>query len=200
MADKTLTPKQKEILDFITNCIREKKVAPSQPEIAKHFDLKSLGSVQKYLVTLQEKGYLSKDLHSRRGVTLTQDENTIPLLGRVAAGKPIEEVLNDEFITVPPTLLRPQGDYFALQVRGQSMIDEGILDGDIVVIRKSSQARNGETVVAVINDEATIKKFYRKQNQIELHPANNNFKPIHVQEKDQFQIAGILSGLIRHVR
>ena len=123
----------------------------------------------------------------------------LPLLGIVAAGEPIEPVTQFELIDVPPSLLRG-GDTFALKVKGESMRDEGIYPGDLVIIRKQATAQNGQTVVALLNNEATIKKYVAQGNRIELHPANPKMKPIVVSPKDDFRIEGVMIGLIRHCR
>jgi len=121
----------------------------------------------------------------------------IPMLGMVAAGTPIEPIPQVELVAVLPPLLR-EGETFALRVKGESMKDDGILPGDLVVVRKQGAARNGQTVVALVNNEATIKKYYRKERRIELHPANAALKPIIVSSQDEFRIQGIVAGVIRH--
>jgi repressor LexA len=121
----------------------------------------------------------------------------IPMAGIVAAGSPIEPVRQSELIDVPPSMLRG-GNTFALRVKGESMKDDGILPGDLVVVRKQETARNGQTVVALVNHEATIKTYFKKDSHIELHPANAAMQPIIVQSSDTFHIEGILIGVIRH--
>lgn len=121
----------------------------------------------------------------------------LPMLGLVAAGAPIEPITQAELVAVLPPLLR-QGETFALRVKGESMKNDGILSGDLVVVRKQSTARNGQTVVALVNNEATIKKYYRRDGRIELHPANEAMQPILVSPADDFRIQGIVAGVIRH--
>lgn len=121
----------------------------------------------------------------------------VPMAGVVAAGNPIEPILQTELVEVPPSMLRT-GDNFALRVKGESMKDEGILPGDLVIVHKQRTARNGQTVVALVNQEATIKKYYRKEWQIELHPANTSMAPIVVTPSDEFAIEGVVIGVIRH--
>lgn len=121
----------------------------------------------------------------------------IPMAGMVAAGAPIEPVPQSELIDVPPSMLRG-GDTFALRVKGESMKDDGILPGDLVVVRKQATAQNGQTVVALVNHEATIKAYFKKDSHIELHPANQAMQPIIVEPSDAFHIEGILIGVIRH--
>jgi repressor LexA len=126
-----------------------------------------------------------------------QRKTEIPMSGVVAAGFPIDPVPQSELVDVPPSMLRG-GQTFALRVKGESMKDEGILPGDLVVVRKQQTARNGQTIVALINHEATIKTYFKKDAHIELHPANATMQPIVVQPSDEFHIEGVLIGVIRH--
>lgn len=126
-----------------------------------------------------------------------QRKTEIPMAGLVAAGSPIEAVPQSELVEVPPSMLRG-GDTFALRVKGESMKDDGILPGDLVVVRKQATARNGQTVVALVNGEATVKTYVKKDSHIELHPANATMEPIIVQPTDAFQIEGLVIGVIRH--
>ncbi|MBN20367.1 MAG: repressor LexA [Bdellovibrionaceae bacterium] len=204
-----LTPKQKDVLQFIQKFDQENGYAPSQAEIAKHFGFKSLGTVQNYLVRLERHGFLKKTLNARRGMevvdprptpTSTAEAVPLPLVGRVAAGYPIEAVEVADTIDVPATLLKKKGEHFVLKVAGDSMIEDGILDGDFVVIKKQEEAKNGETIVALINNEATIKRYQNKDSKIRLLPANSQYEPIVIdQMRDplHFKIEGILVGLIR---
>ncbi len=121
----------------------------------------------------------------------------IPMVGVVAAGNPIEAIPQSELVEVPPSML-PSGDNFALRVKGESMRDEGILPGDLVVVHKQQTARNGQTVVALVNQDATIKKYYLKEKHVELHPANTTMMPIIVTSSDEFAIEGVVIGVIRH--
>lgn len=216
-----LTPKQKDILDFITKFSDKHGYAPSQHEIAKHFGFKSLGTVQNYLVRLERQGALRKTWNARRGTQVVAPQShteysegrkpesaltavSLPLLGRVAAGRPIEAVQSDETIDVPRSMIKA-GSHFVLKVKGDSMIEDGILDGDYVVIKKQSNAENGQTVVALINNEATIKTYYNKGSKVELHPQNSKYKPLIIDmdsgsDADDFKIEGILKGVIRLCR
>lgn len=126
-----------------------------------------------------------------------QRRSEIPMAGLVAAGSPIEPVPQSDLVDVPPSMLRG-GETFALRVKGESMKDDGILPGDLVVVRRQDHARNGQTVVALVNQDATIKTYYKKDTHIELHPANATMQPIIVTEHDQFHIEGLLIGVIRH--
>lgn len=198
----SLTKKQKQVLDFIKDYIDDNEVSPTQVEIQEHFGFKSLGSVQDYIRYLKDAGYLENDANSVRGLkpidpNASQSENSIaiPLHGSVAAGNPIEAIEGNETIDIPAYMVR-KGHHYALTVSGESMIEDGILDGDVIVIKEQNTAQNGQTVVAVIDNEATVKRYYKKSKQIELHPANSTMKPIIVDHGD-FQIKGILVGLVR---
>lgn len=194
-----LTPKQQRILQYLREYSKAKGLAPTQWEIAKRFRLKSLGSVQDYLKALEDKGYLSRQWNGKRALRLNEQGTAavrIPLAGRVAAGRPIEAVEQSESIDVPASLLKG-GENFALEVRGDSMIDDGIHDGDVVIVRKQETAKKGETVVAVVDGEATVKKYYPKRASIELHPANPSYSTIVVSSEQQFRIAGVVVGLVR---
>ena len=135
----------------------------------------------------------------RMAVTQITSSSNILMAGLVAAGDPIEPIPQTEFVEVPPSMQR-DGKTFALKVKGESMRDEGILPGDLVIVQKQATARNGQTVVALLNQEATLKKFYRKQNRVELHPENSALNPILVRSTDDFRIEGIVIGVIRHVQ
>jgi repressor LexA len=203
-----LTPKQKEILDFISAFGNEQGYAPSQQEIARHFGFKSLGTVQNYLVRLERAGALQKTWNARRSLsvvppqpssTATLSGNsslTLPLLGRVAAGRPIEAIDAHDTVEVPPSMIQ-KGEHFALKVVGQSMIEDGILDGDLVVVKKQKHAENGQTVVALLDNEATVKRYYKKGDAVELHPANPAYRPIVIQSIVEFSIEGVVVGVIR---
>lgn len=172
-----LTKKQKEILDFINHFIKEKDYSPSYEEIAKHFKLKSVATVHEHVENLKNKGYLNKPKKQPRGLEVKTVK--IPFLGTIAAGSPIDVVENKEEIEVEKSIVSSPKDHYALKVQGDSMIEEGISDGDTVIIRKQPTAENGEKVVALINgNEATLKKIYREKNGFRLQPANPKLKPI----------------------
>ncbi len=195
-----MTPKQKKILDFIATCIEQQGYPPSQQEIARAFGFRSLGTVQNYLVRLEREGLLSRDWNARRGLQVkrTRVQGTeLPLVGTVAAGKPIEAVEVPDSIEVPSSMVGP-GENFVLRVRGDSMVGDGILDGDYVVVRKQPSAENGQTVVALIGNEATVKRFYRRGKTIELHPANPTMQPISVPPDADLRIEGVVVGVVRH--
>ncbi len=196
-----LTRKQKNVYDYICEYWEREGFAPTQLEIKEFFNFKSLGSVQDYIKYLANAGYLKNDPGAVRGLEPLISHNTpssdygVPLLGKVAAGIPIEAIENPEQVIVPDFMLS-QGEHFALTVQGDSMIEDGINDGDIVVIKKNLSPANGNTVVAVIDNEATIKKFYKKGKIIELHPANSAMEPIIV-PASEVQVKGVLAGLLR---
>lgn len=193
-----LTRKQKEVYDYICAYLEEHEVSPTQAEIQEYFGFKSLGSVQDYIKYLINAGVLKNDPNAVRGLVPAEQAEPsidIPMLGTVAAGLPIEVIERAETVAVPKSMIR-QGTHFALTVRGQSMIEDGILEGDVIIIKKQSTANNGDTVVATVDHEATVKRFQKKAKHIELIPANSSMKPIIVKDED-FQIKGILVGLIR---
>ena len=159
------TKRQKQILDYIGSYIKKNDYAPSLAEIKKHFHLSSFSSVHYLVDQLREKGYLKKEDFKARSIEIPKssmiDEVEIPLLGLIAAGEPIEAIETPETIKIDPSLLSKNGKHYALKVSGNSMIDEGIFDGDTLIVRQQPTAENGEKVVALINkSDATVKKFY----------------------------------------
>jgi repressor LexA len=199
----SLTKKQKQVFDYIVEYLEANGFSPTQVEIQGHFGFKSLGSVQDYIKYLKNAGYLSADTNSVRGLLPTNPNEVeqkpeaieIPLHGSVAAGNPIEAFEGNETVEVPATMIG-SGNHYALTVSGESMIEDGILDGDLIIIKEQKTANNGQTVVAVIDNEATVKRYYEKNKNIELHPANSSMSPIIVNNGD-FNIKGILVGLYR---
>ena len=194
---KPLSPKLKRFLDFIQRFTLSFDQAPSYEEIMVGLGFDSLGTVNWYVKTLEEEGHLSriKGPNGKRALTLIHKEHAtttarLPLLGLIAAGEPIEALENPEVVDVPPSLLHP--DNYVLQVKGDSMIDEQIHDGDFIVARKTKTARSGQIVVALINGEATLKCYVPKTDCIELHPRNPNFPVIKVNSQDDFHINGVL--------
>ena len=203
-----LTKKQKEVLDFIKSFTNDNEISPTQREIKEHFGLKSYGSVQKYLKYLKEAGLLEQDWNSKRGLKIIEsirpeirqvsESYEIPLLGNVAAGNPIEAIEDaSEMLEVPKFMISSAHRHFALNVQGDSMIEDGILSGDIAICKQQDVATTGETIVAVIDNEATLKKFYQEKNHIELHPANHRLKPIIVSADQHFRVVGKLVALFR---
>ena len=183
-----LTPRQKQILEHIKNCIKENDYAPTLEEIKRHFRLRSVATIHQHIETLETKGYLEKKGNQPRSIELSKKQKisglvSIPLLGTIAAGEPIEAIEEREIIEVPKHQLSKSGEHFALRVSGESMIDEGIFNGDTVIIRKQSTVDNGETAVALINgNEVTLKKIYKERGGFRLQPANPNIKPIFTKE------------------
>ncbi len=197
-----LTPKQKQVFDYIARHIDEQGFAPSQQEIARAFGFRSLGTVQNYLVRLEREGLLDRDWNARRSLRLAAAPERglkLPLAGTVAAGKPIEAIEIPDVIEVPSTMVGP-GEHFVLRVAGDSMIGDGIIDGDYVVVRKQATAEHGQTVVALLDNEATVKRLYRRGDRVALHPANPSMQPIVVNDLESFRIEGVVVGVIRHYR
>jgi repressor LexA len=197
-----LTKRQKEILDFIRSYRDEQGISPTQREIREKFHLSSFGTVQKHLKRLEEKGALSRQWNRSRGISPSPAANAqarnsreVALLGSVAAGKPIEPFPDNEAIEVPSSLLG-KGEHFVLRVRGDSMVDDGIRDGDYVVVSRRPNAQNGQTVVALIRGEATLKRYYSEGARIRLQPANASMKPILADARDVV-VQGVVTGLIR---
>jgi repressor LexA len=199
-----LTDKQKHFLSYISRYTEEWKKSPSFDEICSQFGFRSYNTVTTYLKILERKGYirLPREKNRKRAIEVISPVETrrfeFPLLGTVAAGKPIEAVEVVNAIEVPPSMAE-NGDHFVLQVRGDSMKDDGILDGDFVVVRKQPIAENGETVVALLNNEATVKKYYKKKDHVELRPAHTEMAPIRVKEGD-LRIEGKVVGVMRYYK
>ncbi len=197
-----LTEKQKRVYRFLENYFRKNNRPPSYEEIRRALGFKSLNSVYKHLKQLESKGYLkSKWGNKKRSLELLPlkaNAVKIPFLGYVAAGTPIEPIEVPESIDVPESLLSGENN-FALRVTGDSMVDEGIRDGDILIINKQPVAENGQTVVALVQGEATVKKFYSRNGHVELIPANEKIPPL-VCKPDEVEIVGIVIGLIRSYR
>lgn len=197
----TLTPKQKEILDFIRTYRQKRGLSPTQREICEEFGYSSFGTLQKHIKLLLEKGVLVRDWNKRRSLVLAEEDKPagaveIPLAGRIAAGQPIEPEPEGETVAVPDVLTR-RGQNYVLRVNGSSMIDDGIHDGDFVVVNRREKASNGEMVAALLNGEATLKRFYREADgRIRLQPANERMSPIWVAEGD-LKVQGVVVGLMR---
>ena len=196
-----LTKRQKQILSFIDDSIRKNGYAPSLHEICDHFKLHSISTIHKHLVHLEEKGLIKRHWNRARAIELVELEQKpeardLPLQGLIAAGAPIEAVRGNELVAVPEDMIGRR-DVFLLKVRGESMVDEQIRDGDYVIVERRTDPRNGEVVVALLyGEKATLKKFYRENEQIRLQPANPTMKPILVTE-DQVAIQGVVVGLLR---
>lgn len=204
---KYLTERQKQILDFIRDTLEERGVSPTHREICKRFGYSSYGTVNKHLRLLEEKGFLRRHWNQKRGVELAGEAidpesggafERLPFLGLIAAGQPIEAVADQDHVDVPPHLVNSGNgsSHFVLKVRGDSMIEEGIHDGDLVVVQRRQAASTGEMVVALIGSDATLKRFYPEGREIRLQPANHTMQPIRVPAAD-VTIQGIVVGLMR---
>jgi len=199
----TLTRRQKEILDYLKGHIQDHGFAPSFEEIAEQFNFASLATVHEHLSNLERKGYITRQYNESRSIEVMPPRGTaqateIPLLGKVAAGMPIESLMHDEAIAVPDGMLPRRGPNYALQVQGSSMIDEHIVDGDYVVVHGRQSANDGEMVIALVDGtEATVKKFYREAGGwVRLQPANATMQPLRFREEDVL-IQGVVVGIIR---
>ena len=198
-----LTNRQKQVLDFVQAYSRRRGLSPSLEEIARHLKLSSVSTAHHHIQVLQNKGYLYKEENKARSINVFEGERLvkIPLMGRIAAGQPLLAFEGErESIAVSQSKISPSNNYFALKVVGQSMIDENINDGDIVVVKQQTTANNGEKVVALIdNSEATLKKFYRETGQIRLEPANKSIEPIIIRKGEhEIAIQGIVIDIIRN--
>lgn len=193
-----LTKKQKLVLDFIKQHQRAKGYAPSLEEIQQHFGLASVSTAHFHVKQLQKKGLLTKEEKQPRTISAMKEKMTleIPLVGSIAAGEPIEAIeTSNETITVPRNDIKLPFQHYALRVKGDSMIDEGIFNDDIVVIRSQKTADNGQTVVAIIDDnQATLKKIFKEKNKIRLQPANKNLRPFF---RKEVEVRGVVEKIIR---
>ena len=204
MAAQFLTERQRAILEFIRESVDRRGIAPTHREIRDRFGYSSYGTVNKHLRILEAKGYLIRHDHQKRGVELVDrgqeaaDATTeLPFLGTIAAGRPIEAVVTQETVSVPAHLVRGSAaGHFVLRVRGDSMIDEGIHDGDLVVIESRRQADEGDMIVALLEDEATLKRYYPEGPFVRLQPANRRMEPLRV-AAETLAVQGIAVGLIR---
>lgn len=199
-----LTERQLEVLRFVERTIAARGVAPTLREIALAFGFSSTASAQKHLHGLERKGYLTRNKHQKRGLTLTEEllpptsdaVTSVPLLGVVAAGSPIEAVPEREAVVLPAALV-DGGEHYALKVRGDSMVEDGIHDGDLVVVRQRKVARDGEMVVALVGGEVTLKRLYREdRGRVRLQPANADLRPL-VVPGAEVQVQGIVVALLR---
>lgn len=198
-----LTKRQKEILTFLEAHIRQHGFAPSFEEIAAEFSFQSLATVHEHLTNLEKKGYIRRSYNESRSIEVLPPKGTtgateLPLLGLVAAGAPIEAAVHGESVAVPDEMLPRRGPNYALRVRGDSMIDDHIEDGDVVVVHGRQTADNGEMVIALVNgSEATVKRFYREPGGwIRLQPANATMQPLRFPESE-VMVQGVVVGVIR---
>jgi repressor LexA len=199
MPDFTLlTERQREIYEFIRERIEARGYGPTVREIGKGFGIKSPNGVMCHLKALETKGIILRDKKHARAIQLVNHRppsRTLPLVGKVAAGSPILAVEQSD--QLDPAELFAQSGNMVLQVRGTSMIDDHIMDGDYVVIHQQETADNGQRVVAMINGEATLKRFFKKKDQVRLEPANETMEPIVVNPSDEIKILGVLVGVMR---
>jgi repressor LexA len=201
----TLTKRQKQMVDYLQNYIDEQGYAPTLAEIGQYFGLSSLATVHKHLHNLESKGFIRRMHNHSRALELENGRNTrtgarkLALVGRVAAGTPIEAIEEHDSISVPEEFVRRENT-FCLLVKGESMVDEGIRDGDYIIVEERGGANPGDTIVALIGDEATVKKYYPNEDgTVRLQPANPSMQPIFV-AADELNIRGVVVGLMRHYR
>ncbi len=199
-----LTPRRRQILEFISRTIEEQGYPPTVREIGAEVGLKSSSSVHYHLKMLEKEGFISRDGSLTRAIRVSEGEDVersdtayLPLVGRVAAGEPILATENIERLVPTSEDLFGQGEMFLLEVQGDSMIEAGILDGDLVVVNEQPTAEDGEIVVAMLEDEATVKYLHRHPDRVELRPANSSMEPIFA---DDVQIIGRVRGVIRSMR
>ena len=198
-----LTDRQREVLDFISGSINKCGYPPTLREIGSHFGIRSTNGVNDHLRALEKKGYLQReDLKSRALRPLLASSQTVdvPILGKVAAGQPLLAVRNyEDTVKVDRFFIGQSREVFALRIKGESMIEDGILDGDYVFVRKQLQANSGETVVVMIGDEATVKRYYPEGDTIRFQPANAAMSPIIVRKRDfrSVNLLGVVIGVYR---
>jgi repressor LexA len=200
----TLTKRQKEIVDYLDVFIAEHGYAPTLEEIGARFGLSSPATVHKHLTNLEDKGLLRRKWNHSRALELVPQKRKVaavelPLLGQVAAGRPIEAIETPGTLALPEELVRRENSY-VLRVKGDSMIEDGILDGDFIVVEERPAPENGETIVALVNGEATVKRFFRERNgRVRLQPANQRMTPILVKERE-FSSRGRVVAVLRKYR
>ena len=194
-----LSPKKQKFLDFIKNFITSNDRPPTFVEIMKGLKFSSLGTINWYIVQLESEGLIKrvKGSNGKRALSILEKniDNRLPMLGLVAAGMPIEVFENIEYVDVPSKYINNEN--YVLKVDGNSMINDGILDGDYIVVKKSQIARAGDTIVAILNGEATLKRYYIGKKGIELHPRNKKYNTIHVSTEDELYIQGQVLGVFR---
>lgn len=209
LSKNKLTERQQEIFEYIRECTQSSKMPPTVREIGDRFNISSTNGVRSILAALIKKGYIKRSPRLSRGIEIldessisTESTNSIeiPIIGRVAAGQPILAVQNIEgTVTVDRDFLASRSDVFALRVKGDSMINAGILDGDLIFAKQQQSAERGEIIVAQVDNEATIKYFQPQHDWIELHPANPKYRPIIVKPECPFSIAGRVIGVMRKI-
>lgn len=214
MLKKELTDRQEEILLFIKEFLFQNGYPPTLRQIGKQFGISSTFGVKRHLDALEKKGYLSIESNASRGISIIRDDNEsvlpsiirdedillnrVPIIGRVAAGSPILAEENIEgSILIDPLFMGKAKDYFALKVKGDSMIEAGIFEGDLVIVSPQNTVYKDDIVVARIDDEVTVKRYYSKGNEIKLIPENQNYNPILITNENKFDIIGKVTGVVR---
>ena len=212
---KKLTERQNEILSFIKDFLRENGYPPTLRQIGKKFQISSTFGVKRHLDALEKKGYLNVESNASRGLCVIDNEETrssisesvkneffnkIPIVGRVAAGSPILAEQNIEgSVIIDPSFVKKSENAFALKVQGDSMINAGIFEGDLVVVSPDDKGKNGDIIVAMLDDEVTVKSIEIKNNSVTLIPENDNYKPIPVKDKNSFSVIGKVKGVVRWI-
>lgn len=204
MEKEKLTKKQTLIMEYIVSYVKEKGYAPSYREVGEHLGISSTATVHEHVKNLERKGYLKNDAEGARSIDVEPsllkmaEAILLPLKGIITAGQPIEAVETNETISVPAALAGKGDNTYVLRVKGDSMIEDGILSGDYVIIERNPAPKNGEVVVALLeNTYATLKRFYKEKNVVRLQPANRTMKPIYAQD---VTVQGIVRGVIRDYR
>ena len=194
-----LSPKKQRFVDFIQNFTHDNNRPPTFVEIMGGLSIRSLGTINWYVNELAQEGVLQRmrGKNGKRALSLLEQHinNRLPLLGLIAAGHPLEVFEDSEYMDVPPQYIKPEN--YVLKVNGNSMIDDQIRDGDYVIVKKTETANKGDTVVALVNNEATLKRYYLGDKGVELHPQNSDFDIMYVKPADDFQINGIVLAVLR---
>ena len=194
-----LSPKKQRFVDFIQNFTHDNNRPPTFVEIMGRLSIRSLGTINWYVNELEQEGVLQRmrGKNGKRALSLLEQHinNRLPLLGLIAAGHPLEVFEDSEYMDVPPQYIKPEN--YVLKVNGNSMIDDQIRDGDYVIVKKTETANKGDTVVALVNNEATLKRYYLGDKGVELHPQNSDFDIMYVKPADDFQINGIVLAVLR---
>jgi len=202
---KRITDRQREIYEFIRTSIDGRSIPPTIREIGEAFGIRSTNGVEKHLAALERSGFVMREHGKSRGISLRADGKrplaTVPLLGRVAAGMPVLSPENHEgeiAVDISQFSLRSPNNLFALKVRGESMIDAHIIDGDTLIVRVQSTAQSGDIVVALVNGEATVKRLFVEKSRVRLQPENSSMKPLNLDRGD-FRIIGRVVGVVRRI-
>ncbi len=193
-----LNIRQKQIFDRLEALLKRGEPVPTVAALGREFGM-TQQAMSKNLKVLERLGLIRRDPHRHRSVELVEPPpraHRIRLLGRIAAGQPLEAIETEQTIDVPVNLV-PKGVVYALEVNGDSMIDDGIMDGDVVIVRRQTMAFDGQTVVAIVNGEATLKRYYHEGSRIRLQPANEALSPFYASSEDEFEIRGIVTALYR---